>query len=122
MLETKTRLTVLLPLNKEASVTTNIPIAANDNTTAIEAICEAILNVTGGYTAKPVSGGWRDDNGTTYYDASIEVYTYCTYAQAERLLELAKQWALDLGQLVLAVELAIVNVAMVTGVTVKAAL
>lgn len=120
MLETKTRLTVLLPLNKEASVTANN--TANDNTTAIEAICEAILNVTGGYTAKPVSGGWRDDSGTTYYDASIEVYTYCTYAQAERLLELAKQWALDLGQLVLAVELDIVNVAMVTGVTVKAAL
>lgn len=121
MLETKTRLTVLLPLNKEASLVANTTnILANDNTTAIAAICETVLDITGGYTANPVSGGWRDECGTTYYDASIQVYTYCTDEQAERLLNLATGWAVDLGQYALAIEVATVHVAMIAGVTVKA--
>jgi hypothetical protein len=87
-------------------VTLTLPVEQHDgtsNNTTIETIKLDIARLFGGYSSTSITGGWYDRaTGHMYNDSSVMVWTYVeSRSEVEQLKQLAADWAVDLQQIAL---------------------
>lgn len=71
------------------------------------ALQTALVDTFGGFTASPVSGGWRDEkSGEIFVDESVEYRIAAVWGPVEResLIDLANLYGLKAGQLAVCIQ------------------